>query len=400
MRLAEVFIVGSARTAIGGFNGALSSLSAVQLGVAAVQAALKKANVQPEQVNELYLGNVLPANVGQNPAKQVATGAGLPVDVSCTTVNKVCASGLKAVALGAQSIMLGQAEIVVAAGTESMSNVPYYLPKARTGLKYGHGEVVDGLVRDGLTDAYDGYAMGIAAEQCATDHGFSREQQDEYALRSYELAQKAIAAGAFKKEIVPLEVSQGRGRPVKVVDTDEDASKCDPAKLRQVRPAFKTDGTVTAPNSSTLSDGAAAVVLVSGEVLKRLQLPADAAVFRYVAGADAGQAPVLFTTSPALAIPKALKQAGITAAEVDAFEINEAFSVVALANVKLLDVPQEKVNKRGGAVALGHPLGCSGARILVTLCHILADDNGRYGVAGICNGGGGASAAVIERVQA
>jgi acetyl-CoA C-acetyltransferase len=280
-----------------------------------------------------------------------------------------------------------------------MSNVPHYLPKARTGFKYGNAELVDGIVRDGLTDAYDGYAMGIAAEQCAVDHGFSREQQDDYALRSYDLAQKAIAAGHFKREIVPIEVPQGRGRPPLVVDTDEDASKCDPVKLRQVRPAFKSDGTVTAPNSSTLSDGAAALVLVSGEALKRLNLPKGTVVFRYLAGADAGQSPIHFTTTPSLAVPKALKRAGIDISQVDVFELNEAFAVVALANVKLLNIPLEKVNKRGGAVALGHPLGCSGARILVTLCHILADEGKRYGVAGICNGGGGASAAVIERIQ-
>ncbi|KAI9590985.1 Thiolase, N-terminal domain-containing protein [Syncephalis fuscata] len=394
----EVYIVGSARTAIGAFNGALSSLSAVELGVSAVKAALAKAAIEPSQVEELYLGNVLSANLGQNPAKQVAIGAGIPVETPCITINKVCASSLKAVNLAAQSIILGQADIVVAAGTESMSNVPHYIPKMRSGVKYGNTEIVDGLSRDGLSDAYEGYAMGIAAEQCATDHGFNREQQDDYALRSYRLAQEAINAGKFKQEIVPVEVAQGRGRPSKSSNKTRMPPNVIPRScVKFVRPSSQTAQLPhpIAVHYPMVRSHCASI----GEALKRLSLPPGTSVFRYLAGADAGQAPVKFTTSPSLALPKALKKAGIASDQVHAFEVNEAFSVVALANAKLLDIPLEKVNKHGGAVALGHPLGASGARILVTLCHILAQENGQYGVAGICNGGGGATATVIERLQ-
>ncbi|KAK9728051.1 erg10, acetyl-CoA C-acetyltransferase [Basidiobolus ranarum] len=397
--LQDVYIVSSVRTAMGGFGGSLVSLTAVQLGSKAVKGALEKINLAPSEVQEVFFGNVCSANLGQNPAKQVALGANIPDSVICTNINKVCASGMKALMLATQSIMLGQADVIVAGGTESMSNVPYYLPKARFGAKYGDATMVDGLANDGLMDPYDKVAMGIAAEECAKEHNISREEQDDFAIRSYTLANEATKAGFFKEEIVPIEVSQGRGKPAKIVDADDEVSKCNPDKLRSVRPAFTENGTVTAANASTLSDGAAALVLVSGDKLKTLNLPEGHTIYKIRSFADAAQAPIKFTTTPSLAIPKALEKAQLKIDDVDFFEINEAFAVVSLANSKILNLDSNKVNIAGGAVSMGHPLGCSGARIIVTLCNILKQKDGKVGVAGICNGGGGASAVVIERVQ-
>lgn len=388
----EVYIVAAVRTPIGSFGGSLSSLSATHLGGVAIKDAVKRAGIQPDQVQEVYFGNVLSANLGQAPATQAAKSAGLP-DVPATTINKVCASGTKAIMLAAQSISLGQTDIVVAGGMESMSNVPFYLDKARTGYRLGHGQVTDGLVKDGLWDVYNDYHMGSAAELCAVEHQISREQQDEYATQSYKRSQAAQAAGKFKDEIVPVEITGRRG-DVTIVDQDEEMHAVDFSKLPGLRAVFKKEGTVTAANASTLNDGAAALVLVSGAKLKELGLKPLAKVLGY---GDAQQEPERFTTAPAQAIPRALAHAGIRADQVDFYEINEAFSVVALANNKLLELNDTQVNVHGGAVALGHPLGASGARIVVTLLSVLNQNNGRIGVAGICNGGGGASALVIEK---
>ncbi|ORY01539.1 thiolase [Basidiobolus meristosporus CBS 931.73] len=396
--LQDVYIVSSVRTAMGGFGGSLASFTAIQLGSKVVKGALEKINLAPSEVDEVYYGNVCSANLGQNPAKQVALGADIPDSVICTNINKVCASGMKALMLAAQTIQLGQADVIVAGGTESMSNVPYYLPKARFGAKYGDATMVDGLAKDGLTDPYGNFAMGIAAEECAKEHNITREEQDEYAIKSYTLANEATKAGFFNDEILPIEVSQGRGKPSKIVNADDEVSKCNPEKLRSVRSAFIENGTVTAANASTLSDGAAALVLVSGDKLKTLSLPEGHTIYKIRSFADAAQAPIKFTTTPSLAIPKALEKAQLKVDDVDFFEINEAFSVVAVANTRILNLDANKVNIAGGAVAMGHPLGCSGARIVVTLCNVLKQKEGKIGVAGICNGGGGASAFVIERV--
>ncbi|KKA18044.1 Acetyl-CoA C-acetyltransferase [Rasamsonia emersonii CBS 393.64] len=333
-----------------------------------------------------------------NPARQAAIGAGLPESTICTTVNKVCASGLKAVILGAQTILTGGADVVVAGGTESMSNTPHYIPNLRTGAKYGHQTLVDGVMKDGLTDAYGKQElMGLQAEECAQDHGFNREQQDDYAIRTYQRAQAAQKAGLFDEEIAPIELPGIRGKPGVTVSQDEEPKNLNPEKLRTIKPAFiPGTGTVTAPNSSPLNDGAAAVVLVSEAKLKELNLKPIAKILSW---ADAAQAPNKFTTSPSLAIPKALKKAGLSLDDIDAFEINEAFSVVALANIKLLGLSEDKVNIHGGAVAIGHPLGASGARILTTLLGVLKAKKGKLGCAGICNGGGGASALVVESLQ-
>ncbi|KAI5798989.1 Thiolase, N-terminal domain-containing protein [Geopyxis carbonaria] len=391
----EVYIVAAVRTPIGSFQGSLASLSATQLGAHAIKSVVARVpEIKSEDVEEVFFGNVLSANLGQNPARQCALGGGLSEAVVCTTVNKVCASGMKAIVLGAQTIMTGNASIVVAGGTESMSNVPHYDPTSRTGHKFGHKEIIDGVLKDGLTDAYDKKHMGLAAEECANKHSFSREDQDAYAINSYQKAQAAVAAGAFKEEIAPIEVSGGRGKPNKVVDTDDEVKNLNIEKLKAVRPVFiPNGGTVTAPNASPINDGASAVILVSGEKLKELGLKPLAKILGW---GDAEHAPVEFTTAPSLAIPKALKHAGVTAEQVDFYEINEAFSVVALANVKLLGLDVEKVNVNGGAVAIGHPLGCSGARIVTTLINVLKQKGGKIGAAGICNGGGGASAMVIE----
>ncbi|RDW73087.1 acetyl-CoA acetyltransferase-like protein [Coleophoma cylindrospora] len=393
-----VYIVSAVRTPVGSFLGSLSSLSATQLGGIAIKAAVERVpEIKPEQVEEVFYGNVLSANLGQNPARQCAIAGGLTEGVVCTTVNKVCASGMKAIILGAQTIMTGNADIVVAGGTESMSNVPHYLPTLRTGAKYGDQTLIDGVTKDGLTDAYDKLHMGMAGEECAADHSITREQQDEYAIKSYQKAQKATEAGLFKAEIVPVEVSGGRGKPNLTIEKDDEVKNLNIEKLKAMRPAFKPNGgTVTAPNAAPLNDGAAAVVLVSEAKLKELGLKPLAKILGW---GDAEQKPSKFTTAPALAIPKAIKHAKIDAASVDAYEINEAFSVVALANMKLLGLDESKVNVHGGSVAIGHPLGCSGARIITTLLGVLREQKGKIGVAGICNGGGGASAIVIESLQ-
>ncbi|KAJ2633736.1 erg10, acetyl-CoA C-acetyltransferase [Coemansia sp. RSA 1290] len=412
----HAYIVGAARTAVGNFGGALSKLSAIQLGSIALKGALEKSKVSAKDVDEIYFGNVMSANLGQNPARQVALGAGCVADkIVGTTVNKVCASGMKAISLAAQSIRLGEAQVAVAVGAESMSNVPYYIPAARFGAKFGAQKIVDGVENDGLLDAYSQTAMGYAAEATAAEFGVTREEQDEFAIASYQKAVDAAAAGKFANEIVPVEVPQGRGKPALVVSADEEPAKFNAEKLRKLRPAFPAadgTGTVTAGNASSLSDGAAAVVLVSGAWLQKLadsgviDIARDS-VYRVAASADAEQSPERFTTSPAPAVIKALSRA--TGGEsdkstasmrdfVDYVELNEAFSVVGIANTKLIDFPADRVNVNGGAVGIGHPLGCSGARIVVALCTILAQNNARRGAAGVCNGGGGASAIIIERI--
>ncbi|CAI9294903.1 unnamed protein product [Lactuca saligna] len=390
----DVCIVGVARTPLGGFLGSLSSLPATKLGSIAIQCALKRANIDPSLVEEVFFGNVLGANLGQGPARQAALGAGIPNTVVSTSVNKVCASGMKATMFAAQSIQLGQNDIVVAGGMESMSNVPKYIAEARKGSKFGHDTLVDGILKDGLWDVYTDAKMGTCAELCADTHEITREQQDDYAIQSFERAIAARDNGAFSWEIAPVEVPGPRGRPATIVDKDDDLAKFDAAKLRKLRPAFKENGgSVTAGNSSGINDGAAALVLVSGEKALQLGLHVIAKVSGY---ADAEQAPELFTTTPALAIPKAISRAGLDASQIDFYEINEAFAVVALANQKLLGLDSAKVNVHGGGVSLGHPLGCSGARILVTLLGVLKQKGGKYGAAGVCNGGGGASAFVVE----
>ncbi|KAB7728114.1 acetyl-CoA C-acyltransferase [Rudanella paleaurantiibacter] len=389
----DVVIVSAVRTPIGSFGGVLSALSATELGAAAIKGALSRAGVAPELVEEVYMGNVVSANVGQAPAKQAALKAGLPATVPCTTVNKVCASGTKAIMLAAQSIQLGLAEVVVAGGMESMSNVPYYVPKARFGYKYGNAELVDGLAKDGLLDAYDECAMGVFADKTATRYGISREMQDAYAVQSYRRAEAATADGSFGAEIVPIEVP-GRKGSVTVAE-DEEYKNVFYDKIPALKPAFTKDGTVTAANASTINDGASALVLMSRRKADELGLKALARIVSY---ADAEQEPEWFTTAPTKAVPKALERAGLTTADIDFFEVNEAFSVVPLAFSQVLEVPQEKLNVLGGAVSIGHPLGASGARIVTTLTNVLAQRNGRFGAVGICNGGGGASAIVIEKL--
>lgn len=390
----EVYIVSATRTAIGSFGGSLASLSATQLGAIAIKGAVEKAGIKPEHVQEVYMGNVMSANLGQAPATQAARFAGLP-DLPATTINKVCASGMKAIMLAAQSIALGDQDIIVAGGMESMSNVPYYLDKARTGYRLGHGQITDGLVKDGLWDVYNDYHMGSAAELCAVECNVSREDQDAYAIESYQRSQKAIADGVFKDEITPVEIKDKKGG-VTVFDTDEEPAAVKYDKIPGLKPVFAKEGTVTAANASTLNDGAAALVLMSKECAEALSVKPLARIISY---ADAQQAPEWFTTAPSKAVPLALQKAGLSAEEIDYFEINEAFSVVAIANNQKLQLDPSKVNINGGAVALGHPLGASGARIIVTLLHVLQQKNGRYGAAGICNGGGGASAMVIENLR-
>ncbi|MQL71899.1 hypothetical protein Taro_004214 [Colocasia esculenta] len=377
----DVCIVGIARTPMGGFLGSLSSLSATKLGSIAIEGALKRAGIAPGLVQEVFFGNVLSANLGQAPSRQAALGAGIPNTVVCTTVNKVCASGMKATMLAAQTIQLGINDFVVAGGMESMSNAPKYLAEARKGSRFGHDTIVDGMLKDGLWDVYNDYAMGMCAELCADQHSITREEQDNFAIQSNERGIAASNSGAFSWEIVPVEVPGGRGRPSVFIDKDESLEKVfDPVKLRKLRPSFKGNGgVVTAGNASSISDGAAALVLVSGEKARELGLHVIAKIRGY---ADAAQAPELFTTAPALAIPKAISNSGLDASQIDYYEINEAFA--------------EKLNAHGGAVSLGHPLGCSGARILVTLLGVLRHRNGKFGVAGVCNGGGGASALVLE----
>ena len=387
----EVVIVAATRTPIGSFGGSLAGLSATQLGAIVIKSAVEKSGLKPGHFQEVYMGNVLSANLGQAPATQAAIFAGLPV-LPATTVNKVCASGMKAIMLGAQSIALGHNDIVVAGGMESMSNVPYYLDKARNGYRLGNGTITDGLIKDGLWDVYNDYHMGSAAELCATECKVSREDQDTYAVASYKRAQQAQSEGKFKDEITPVELKDKKGDITLFADDEEPkAVKFD--KIPGLKPVFKKDGTVTAANASTLNDGAAAVVLMSAEKAKEMGIKPLAKVVSF---ADAQQAPEWFTTAPAKAIPLALHRAGLKTEQIDFFEINEAFSVVSIANNQLLGLDPVKVNINGGAVALGHPLGASGARIVVTLLHVLLQNDGKYGAAGICNGGGGASAMVIE----
>jgi acetyl-CoA C-acetyltransferase len=390
----EVYIVSATRTPFGSFGGSLSSLSAVKLGSFAVKSALQKINLAAQQVNEVFIGNVIAAGLGQAPATQVAVGAGLGYNIPCTLVNKVCASGMKAVMLGAQSIMLGHNDVVVAAGMESMSNIPYYLLKARYGYKFGNGELADGLTFDGLTDAYHNCAMGVCADNTAKEMNISREDQDNYAINSYKRAAEAWQAGKFKDEVTPVEVPGKKGE-VSMFAEDEQFKSANFEKIPQLKPVFTKDGTVTAANASSINDGAAAVVLMSKEKAKDLGLAPLAKIRGF---ADAAHDPMWFTTAPALAIPKAMKLAGVTKSDVDYYEINEAFSAVAIANNIKLELDPARVNVNGGAVAIGHPLGASGARITLTLANILRQNNANIGVAGICNGGGGASAIVIEKL--
>lgn len=390
----EVYIVAAVRTPIGSFGGALKELSATQLGAIAIAGAVQQAGVAAEQVDEVVMGSVMQANLGQAPARQAAKFAGLPNETACTTVNKVCASGMKSVAFAAQSILLGDAHLVVAGGMESMSNVPFYTDSMRWGNKYGNVQLIDGLAKDGLTDVYDGLAMGNAAELCARECGISRDDQDTFAIASYERSQAAWNAGKFDAEIVPVTIPQKKGDPI-VVARDEEPWNVKFDKISTLRPAFQKDGTVTAANASTMNDGAAALLLVSQEKLEELKLKPIGKIIGY---ADAEQAPEWFTTTPALALPKAIKKAGLQPSDIDFWELNEAFAVVGIENSRRLNLDPAKVNVHGGAVSLGHPLGCSGARILVTLLNVLKANKARYGAAGICNGGGGASAMVIENI--
>lgn len=389
----RVVIVSAVRTPIGSFMGGLSTVTAPRLGAVAIKGALDKINLDPELVDEVYMGNVVQAGTGQAPARQAAIFAGLSEKVACTTINKVCASGMKAVMLGAQSIQCGDAEIVVAGGMENMSLIPHYI-NLRSGTKFGPATMVDGMQKDGLTDAYDNNAMGVCADLCATEYNFSREDQDNFAIQSYERSAKAWEAGKFDNEIVPVPVQQRKGTPI-LVSKDEEFTNVKLDKIPSLNPVFTKDGTVTAANASTINDGAAAVILMSEEKALALGLKPLAYIKGY---ADAAQEPKWFTTSPAKALPKALDKAGITIDAVDYFEFNEAFAVVGLANAKILGLANDKVNVNGGAVSLGHPLGCSGVRIIVTLLNVLEQNNAKTGAAAICNGGGGASAIVIERI--
>ncbi|MFZ1262497.1 MAG: acetyl-CoA C-acyltransferase [Chitinophagaceae bacterium] len=391
----EVYIISAVRTPMGSFGGSLKALSATQLGATAIKAAVAKAGIEPGQVQDVLMGCVMQANLGQAPARQAAKFAGLPNEVNCTTVNKVCASGMKAIAQAAQSIMLGDADIVVAGGMESMSNVPFYADSVRWGNKYGNTSLIDGLAKDGLTDVYDGKAMGNAAELCATECGISRGDQDAFAIESYKRSQAAIAAGKFDNEIVPVEIPQRKGDPV-LFGKDEEPFNVKFDKIPTLNPAFAKDGTVTAANASTMNDGAAALVLMSKEKAAELGLEPIAKIISY---ADAEQAPEWFTTTPSLAVPKAVAKAGLKMDDIAYWELNEAFAVVGIENSKRMKLDPAKVNVNGGAVSLGHPLGCSGARIIVTLINVLKQNNAKYGAAGICNGGGGASAMVIENCQ-
>jgi acetyl-CoA C-acetyltransferase len=389
----EVYIVSAVRTAIGAFGGGLSGVSATKLGAEAIKGALAKINLSPAEVQEVLMGCVIQANLGQAPARQAAKFAGLPDQVICTTINKVCASGMKAVTLGAQSIMLGEHDVVVAGGMENMSQVPYYLEQARYGYKFGNGALIDGISKDGLVDVYHNYPMGIAAELCATECNISREDQDAFAIESYQRSAKAWQEGKFNQEVVPVIIPQKKGDPI-VVAHDEEYKNVKFDKIPGLNPVFKKDGTVTAANASTINDGASALVLMSKQKMEALGLKPLAKIVSF---ADAEQAPEWFTTSPSKAIPKALAKIGKTVADVDFFEINEAFSVVSLANNREMKLDANKVNVNGGAVSLGHPLGSSGSRILVTLVNVLHQNNAKLGVAGICNGGGGATAVVIEK---
>jgi acetyl-CoA C-acetyltransferase len=387
-----VYIVSAVRTPIGSFGGSLKDFTAPQLGAIAIKAAVERAGLQPADVQEVIIGCVLQANTGQAPARQASKFAGLPDSVIATTVNKVCASGMKAIAQAAQSILLGDADIIVAGGMESMSNVPYYNPNMRWGNKYGNTTLVDGLAKDGLTDVYHNYAMGNAAELCAKECHISREAQDAFAVESYQRSQSAWNNGYFNAEVVPVAIPQRKGDAV-IFAKDEEAFNVKFDKIPELKPAFTKDGTVTAANASTMNDGAAALVLMSKEKADAMNIKPLAIIRSY---ADAEQAPEWFTTTPSLAVPKAVAKAGLQMSDMDFIELNEAFSVVGIANIQKMKLDPAKVNVHGGAVSLGHPLGCSGARIVVTLIHVLQQHGGKTGVAGICNGGGGASAMVVE----
>lgn len=386
-----VYILGQARTPIGSLNGVLSSLSAPQLGAIAIKAALERSGVDPAQVNEVFMGNVVSAGIGQAPAQQASIFAGLPTNIPCTTVNKVCASGMKAIMLGAQSIINGDNHIVVAGGMESMSNIPYYLEKARSGLRLGHGQLTDGIIKDGLWDPYNNYHMGEAGELCSREYQVSREDQDEFARESYTRTIRAYEQGYFANELTPVQIE---GKVPKTITEDEEYRKANFEKMASLKPAFSKEGTITAANASKINDGAAAVVLVSEEKLHELKREPLA---RIISFADASQSPEWFTTTPILAMNNALNKAGMQVNDIDYFEINEAFSCVPIVNARQMRIPADRLNVWGGAVALGHPIGCSGARITVTLASVLERNNARFGLAGICNGGGGASAIIIAK---
>jgi acetyl-CoA C-acetyltransferase len=390
----EVYIVSAVRTAMGSFGGTLAGVSATQLGATAIKGALAKINLDGKLVTEVFMGSVLQANLGQAPARQAAKFAGLPDSVNCTTVNKVCASGMKSLMLAAQSIMLGENDVVVAGGMENMSSVPFYSDAVRWGAKYGDSKLIDGLAKDGLTDVYGNVPMGNCAELCAKDMKFSREEQDAFAIESYKRSAAAWSAGKFKNEVVPVTVKTKKG-DVEFAE-DEEYKNVMFEKIPTLKPVFQKDGTVTAANASTMNDGAAALVIMSKEKAEALGLKPLAKIKGF---ADAAQTPEWFTTSPSLAVPKAVEKAGLKMSDINYFEFNEAFSVVGLANIKLLNLDASKVNVNGGAVSLGHPLGASGARIIVTLINVLKQNNAKYGAAAICNGGGGASAFVIENVD-
>ncbi|WP_418263400.1 acetyl-CoA C-acyltransferase [Flavobacterium faecale] len=388
----KIVIVSAVRTPIGSFMGGLSSIPATELGAIAIKGALDKIQLKPSLVDEVYMGQVVQAGAGQAPARQAAILAGLSDTIPCTTINKVCASGMKAVMMAAQSIACGDAEIIIAGGMENMSMIPHYT-HLRSGTKFGPTTLIDGMQKDGLTDAYDNQAMGVCADLCATEYKISREEQDAFAIESYTRASKAWSKGKFNNEIIPVTVKQRKGAPI-IIDKDEEFSNVILEKIPSLRAVFTPNGTVTAANASTINDGAAALILMSEEKAKSLKIQPLAYIKSY---ADAAQEPKWFTTSPAKALPKALAKAGISLNEVDYFEFNEAFSVVGLANAKILQLDTDKININGGAVSLGHPLGCSGARILVTLLNVLEQNNGKIGAAAICNGGGGASAMIIEK---
>ena len=390
----EVYIISAVRTPLGSFGGSLKNFTATQLGAIAIKAALDKAGVSPANVNDVLMGCVIQANLGQAPARQAAKFAGMPNEVNCTTINKVCASGMKAISMAAQSIMLGDAAIVIAGGMESMSNVPFYSDTMRWGNKYGNVQLIDGLAKDGLTDVYDGKAMGHAAELCASTCGVSRADQDAFAIESYQRSQAAVTAGKFDNEIVPVPIPQRKGDPI-LFAKDEEPFNVKFDKIPELKGAFLKDGTVTAANASTMNDGAAALVLMSKEKADELGLKPIAKIIGF---ADAEQAPEWFTTTPSLAVPKAVEKAGLTMDDISYWELNEAFAVVGIENSRRMKLDPATVNVNGGAVSMGHPLGCSGARIIVTLINVLKQNNAKYGAAGICNGGGGASAMVIENV--
>jgi acetyl-CoA C-acetyltransferase len=389
----EVYIVAAVRTPIGSFGGSLKSFSATELGAFAIKGAISKINIDADSIDEVYMGSVIQAGLGQAPARQAAKFASLSDSVKCTTINKVCASGMKSIAIAAAQIRLGDAEVVIAGGMESMSNVPFYNTHQRWGHKYGHLQIEDGLAKDGLVDVYDQIAMGSFADLCANEYQISRDAQDQFAAESYQKAQKAISAGWFQNEIIPITIQDKKGNTT-IIDKDEEPYNVTFDKIPTLKPAFNKEGTVTAANASTMNDGAAALILMSKEKMEALRLQPIAKIVSY---ADAEQAPKWFTTAPSKALPIALEKCNLTIDDIDLFELNEAFSVVGLVNAQILNIPKEKINIHGGAVALGHPLGCSGARIMVTLIHALKTQNKSIGAGSICNGGGGASAMVIER---